>query len=148
MGRYSIVNGKEQVDCINQEKIDELTDTVQKMRLKEGGAERLTLKGCLPPKVVSEVLAKGYPTNITSLPKEVFDVCTPTTSDIEIIKIAQEGSGTKWVALDLIGVMGLHTVSVAIDGLPLWVYAVDGSYVEPQLVQAITISNGERYSGM
>lgn len=133
---------------MDQEKIDDLTDSVQKMRLKEGGAERLTPKGCLPPVVLSEVLAKGYPTNISSLPKAVFDSCTPTQSKIEVIEIAGEGKAPKWVALDLIGVMGLLTVNMAIDGLPMWVYAVDGSYIEPQLVNAITVTNGDRYSGM
>ena len=35
---------------------------------------------------------------------------------------------------------------MSIDEHPLWVYAVDGRYVEPREAQAVTVSSGERYS--
>lgn len=34
---------------------------------------------------------------------------------------------------------------ISIDEHDMWVYAVDGSYVKPQKVQAIPLSNGDRY---
>ena len=39
-------------------------------------------------------------------------------------------------------------MTVSIDEHPLWVYAVDGRYIEPQLAETITMYNGERYSAM
>ncbi len=53
---------------------------------------------------------------------------------------------SKWFALDLIGTFGLLTVAFSIDELPMWVYAVDGEYIEPQKVDALAITSGERYS--
>lgn len=46
----------------------------------------------------------------------------------------------------MIGAYSTVTTSFSIDGLSLWVYAVDGEYIEPQKVQAISVANGERYS--
>ena len=42
----------------------------------------------------------------------------------------------------------LISSEVSIDQHPMWVYAVDGRYMEPQQVEAVEISNGVRYSVM
>ena len=42
----------------------------------------------------------------------------------------------------------LISLEVSIDQHPVWVYAVDGRYMEPQQVEAVEISNGVRYSVM
>ncbi len=52
----------------------------------------------------------------------------------------------KWLALDVIGTFGLITGTFSIDEHPIYVYAVDGNYIEPQLVDAIPVTNGDRYS--
>lgn len=86
------------------------------------------------------------PTNLTVLPADAFDSCESTTGSTEVIKIEQ--SGETWLALDIIGAYGLHTVAFSIDEHELWVYAVDGDYIEPQRVDAIRVANGDRYSVM
>jgi Putative multicopper oxidases len=37
---------------------------------------------------------------------------------------------------------------VSIDEHPMWIYEVDGHYIEPQLVDSFPMFNGERYSAM
>lgn len=50
------------------------------------------------------------------------------------------------MAFEVVGAYTTMTATFSIDGLPLWIYAVDGEYIEPQLVDAISIINGDRYS--
>lgn len=45
-----------------------------------------------------------------------------------------------WVSFKFIGAAALKS--------PMYIYEVDGSYVEPQLVQSAAIYNGERYVAM
>ena len=44
--------------------------------------------------------------------------------------------------------MNLKSPVVSIDEHPMWVYAVDGHYIQPQLADTIFMYNGERYSAM
>lgn len=52
----------------------------------------------------------------------------------------------QWLALDLIGTFNFISANFAIDGHPLWIYAEDGSFIEPLLVDVVTIFNGQRFS--
>lgn len=60
----------------------------------------------------------------------------------------QANTDETWVAFDVIGTFALITGTFSIDEHPMYVYAVDGSYIEPQLVEAISVTNGDRYSVM
>ena len=81
------------------------------------------------------------------MPPEIFDVCTPTNGTTEVISVKRSSCDTeKWLALDLIGAYGLLMTAFSIDEHPMYVYAVDGAYIEPQLVDAIVVANGDRYS--
>jgi len=92
-------------------------------------------------------LAAGSATNLSIIPPDVFDVCTPTTGSTELIEVVKTScEKEKWLALDIIGTFGLLTVSFAIDEHPMYVYAVDGGFIQPLLVDALTITNGDRYS--
>lgn len=98
--------------------------------------------------MIGGVLAGGLPTNLSAVPPEVFDVCSPTNGPQEVIDIHGSSSEGTWVAIDVITTFGLMTGSFSIDEHPMFVYAVDGAYIEPQLVEAITVTNGDRYSVM
>lgn len=50
------------------------------------------------------------------------------------------------MALDIIGTYGLQTAAFSIDEHVMYVYAVDGEYIEPTQVNAIAVTNGDRYS--
>lgn len=93
------------------------------------------------------MLSPGATTNVSAIPPSIVDVCTPTNGQKEVIEIKKSTcSHETWVAFDLIATFGLHTAVLSIDETPMYVYAVDGSYIEPQLVDAIPATNGDRYS--
>ncbi|KAJ4359831.1 uncharacterized protein N0V89_000387 [Didymosphaeria variabile] len=136
-----LVNGKGAVDCWSREELTKYTNPAVAPVLQQANLS-MTDKGCLP----AEVLATLFPspdTNLTALPSSVFDVCTPTQGSREVIKAP---CSDKWMALDIISSAGIATFAVSIDEHPLWVYAVDGHYIEPLKVDALTLANGERYS--
>lgn len=54
----------------------------------------------------------------------------------------------KWASINWISAASMKSLTVAIDEHPMWIYAVDGHYIEPQLAQMASIWNGERYSAM
>lgn len=93
------------------------------------------------------MIAAQFETNPESVPPEIYDVCTPSDGGREVVNATRTHCEThKWVALDLIGAFGFHTAVFSIDQLPMYVYAVDGEFIQPQLVHAVTVTNGDRYS--
>lgn len=52
----------------------------------------------------------------------------------------------KWLALDIISTASTDSFAFSIDAHPMWIYAVDGHYIEPLKVDAIGVNNGDRYS--
>ncbi|CAK7201482.1 hypothetical protein SEUCBS139899_004187 [Sporothrix eucalyptigena] len=147
-----IINGKGRVECWSEAKRQALLTPSQAEILALGNETSLTAKGCLSANIIGNVLAAGIPNNLSAIPPGIFDVCTPTNSSlsqIEVVRDAPDGTtynGTTWAAFDVIGTFGLMTGMFSMDGHPLWIYAVDGSYVDPMLVDAIEVTNGDRYS--
>ena len=52
----------------------------------------------------------------------------------------------QWVSLDLLNTAGVSTPMFSIDEHPMWVYAIDGRYIQPMKVNAMAITTGARYS--
>ncbi|KAL2871877.1 multicopper oxidase [Aspergillus lucknowensis] len=133
-----LVNGKGTVSCLGRQTIDQFTTDAQKAVL---GNQRLTDIGCLPP---TNAVAQGnHPHNISAIPPSVFDGCTPSNGLIERL---YPNAAERYVSYDLISAAIISTITFAIDEHPMYVYAIDGQYIEPTLVDAITITNGARYS--
>ncbi|CAK7216537.1 hypothetical protein SCUCBS95973_002838 [Sporothrix curviconia] len=142
-----LVNGKGRVDCWSAAKRQALLTPTQQALLALGNETSLTAKGCLSANIIGNVLADpSLPKNLSAVPPGIFDVCTPTEHELATIDIARPVSTDAWAAFDVIGAFGLLTGMFAIDGHPLWVYAVDGAYIDPMQVDAIEITNGARYS--
>ncbi len=80
--------------------------------------------------------------NETAIPHSIFYECQNTTDPVETFIVAQDS----WVAFNILGSTNFATGAFSIDEHDMWVYAVDGSYIVPLKVQAIPLSNGERYS--
>jgi FtsP/CotA-like multicopper oxidase with cupredoxin domain len=83
--------------------------------------------------------------NAAALPLGIFEGCKETEGPTEVITAKSPGRNS-WMAIDIISALDFVSGVVAIDGHDMWVYAMDGSYIEPQKVQALTLANGERYS--
>lgn len=150
-----LINGRGRVDCWSESKREALLTPPQAQILALGNETSLTAKGCLSANIIGNVLAAGIPNNLSAVPQGIFDVCTPTSHSLATIEVNRDGpdsvwSGreTTWAAFDIIGAFGLLTAVFSIDSHPLWIYAIDGSYVEPMLVDAIEVTNGDRFSVM
>ena len=102
-------------------------------------------RGCTPPspKVLDEGLK--FKSDITKVPPGLLDGCKPTNGSNEVILVdAQKG----WASIHWISAMSVKTPVVSIDEHPMWIYAVDGDYIQPQPADTIFMYNGERYSAM
>ncbi|KAI0837705.1 multicopper oxidase [Hypoxylon sp. FL0890] len=143
-----LINGQGKVDCWSADKLASLLQPTQKVLLGILNMTSLTPKGCLPAPVAALTLAAGFPTNVSNVPPEIFDICTPTNSSNPVYEIHESScdkNGT-WAAFDVVGAYSTVVTTFSIDGLSLWVYSVDGEYIEPQLVDAIGVKNGDRYA--
>jgi FtsP/CotA-like multicopper oxidase with cupredoxin domain len=100
---------------------------------------------CIPAEALDAVLGGGGDADVW--PEGVFYGCVPTKGSIEKIPVkSKPGKEGQWVAIDIIGAINFITTVVSIDEHDMWVYAMDGSYIEPQKVQALVMTNGDRYS--
>ncbi|CAK7243253.1 MAG: hypothetical protein STHCBS139747_004768 [Sporothrix thermara] len=153
-----LINGQGRVDCWSAAKREALLTPTQQTLLALGNETSLTAKGCLSANIIGNVIASPtLPKNLSALPPGIFDVCTPTDHELATIEVVRPSKSSShcapsrspsdaWAAFDIIGTFGLHTGVFAIDGHVMWIYAVDGSYVEPMRVDAIEVTNGVRYS--
>jgi FtsP/CotA-like multicopper oxidase with cupredoxin domain len=98
---------------------------------------------CVPPQFFQVSIANSTATNLTAIPPDVFDICTPSYGSRAVIV---PPAGAEWLALDIISAAGVATLAFSIDEHPMWVYAVDAHYIEPLKVDALTVANGDRYS--
>lgn len=86
---------------------------------------------------------KGHPERMTP---GIFEGCHPTEGSVETITVDDCDGGGSWVAIDIIGAVNFVNLVVSIDEHDMWVYALDGSYIKPQKVQALIVENGTRFA--
>jgi FtsP/CotA-like multicopper oxidase with cupredoxin domain len=98
---------------------------------------------CVPPEYYEITLGNTSAVHLGSLAPEVFNKCTRSHGSRAVVNAPLD---KRWFALDLISTAGIDTFAFSIDEHPMWVYAVDGHYIEPLKVDALTIANGDRYS--
>ena len=88
------------------------------------------------PAEIYQILIPGTIQHPEKIPEEIFNTCTPTKGSREVVKVP---TGAKWMALDFISAAGIGTFAVSIDEHPMWIYAVDGAYIEPLKVDALSL---------
>ncbi|RFU31991.1 hypothetical protein B7463_g4366, partial [Scytalidium lignicola] len=98
-------------------------------------------KGCMP--LESPVGQTNTTHSLELVPSSMWNNCTATKSPNEVI---QADPRTGWVNLNWISSSSVDELTVSIDGHSMWVYAVDGLFIKPQPVQAMTFPHGSRYS--
>ncbi|KAI3004982.1 hypothetical protein CBS147346_4530 [Aspergillus niger] len=134
-----LINGKGSVICPSQEHINAVTTEQQKQIL---GNVTLTDMGCLPP---TQGVVGPYPYDLSKVPKGFYEGCTPSEGPTEVFKV---NVSSRYASFDLISMAGSTSLVFSIDEHPMYVYAVDGRYVEPLLVDAVTVPVAARYSVM
>jgi FtsP/CotA-like multicopper oxidase with cupredoxin domain len=141
-----LFNGKGSTICWTEEVIKSLITPQQQNTLNAAGGA-MSPKGCLPPALIAKVIAPNHTVYPEKIPAENLNVCEPSKGETEVISVTKAKSEKeKWVAIDVISATGLLAFSFSIDSLPIWVYAVDGEYIVPKQVNALPVSNGDRYS--
>lgn len=79
----------------------------------------------------------------SKLPPGMISGCRPFNGSQESFEV---DPASKWASFNWISAASLKTITVSIDEHPMWVYAVDGLYIEPVKVDMLSVFNGERYS--
>lgn len=97
---------------------------------------------CIPPQNINK--AFNGDGDASRFPAGIFSGCKATTGSREVVR----ANANSWVAFDVIGANNFILAVFSIDKLDMWVYAVDGNYVNPQKVQAFELFNGDRISIM
>lgn len=143
-----LVNGKGKVNCFSKEEQEPLITDSQRMLLNYVPGSELTDKSCIPPSVVTVLAAPGAPPpNYAAIPPDFYNGCNATTGSTEVIRVAQKPTTNEtWVMFDLISSLSLQTIQFSLDELTMYVIAADGNYIEPEAVQSVVISNGQRYT--
>ncbi|KAF5005330.1 hypothetical protein FDECE_8226 [Fusarium decemcellulare] len=136
-----LINGKGRVECLSKEVIEENLNDIQKAYLAAVPGAEMTDKACLPASALLALGGGGG--NESALLPGTFSGCKETEGQIEVIKISENAN---WISIDVVGGINFINGVFSIDGHDLWVYSMDGSYIEPQKVQAISVANGDRYS--
>ncbi|KAG0153209.1 hypothetical protein PDIDSM_5059 [Penicillium digitatum] len=134
-----LINGKGRVRCVDPAYLTTLTPAAL-IPLLQG--MNYTAKGCLPVRnTFAQTTFSQH--NYSAIPPSLFDQCNATNSMEEVIKVdSQKG----WVSLNLIGSASISVPTVSINNHSLWVYEVDGRYIVPTKVNALSLNSGARYS--
>ncbi|CAI7652644.1 unnamed protein product [Penicillium bialowiezense] len=135
-----LINGRGAVYCPGTEKISSVELSYLKTAIDN---QPLSDKGCLPN--IYNIQGDFPPTYEDRIPSGVNSGCSATTGLHEIIEVDPNAS---WVSLKFISASSLKALMFSIDEHPMYIYEVDGSYIEPQLVESVPIYNGERYAAM
>ncbi|KAI1830098.1 hypothetical protein DTO013E5_7654 [Penicillium roqueforti] len=133
-----LINGKGRVNCRSPK---ELTDMVPDSVKSVLQGMEYTVKGCLPLTNTYAQTTSGH--NLSAVPASMFYECHATEAAEEVIEVDPFNG---WASLNFIGSASVSTPIVSINNHSLWVYEVDGLYIKPVKVDALTINNGGRYS--
>ncbi|KEF63707.1 uncharacterized protein A1O9_01685 [Exophiala aquamarina CBS 119918] len=101
----------------------------------------LTAKGCIPPN--NTVVQGAYSRNLAALPAGAYYECTSYTGTNFTYPV---DAADDWAALSFISPSGTALFKITIDSHKLYVYEINGHYIEPQMVDQIEVDNGDRIS--
>ncbi|KAL2824092.1 Cupredoxin [Aspergillus cavernicola] len=132
-----LFNGRGSAWYLPQERIHSLTMPGQRFAL---GNHTLTDTGCFPP---LDSFFGPFPRDPSVLPTGFDEGCIPSHGPTEIIEV---NPYSRYISRDVISMTGSATLVFSIDEHPMYVYAIDGRYVEPILVEAVIVPAGSRYS--
>lgn len=138
-----LINGKGSRICKSQDEINALTSPRHANLLQNVPSGELTLKGCLPP--IPQTQGANFTFDVSAIPSDIYFDCAASEGETEVIKV---DASKKYAAITFISSAGFELLKYTIDGHKFWVYAVDGHYVVPQLVDTVVINNGDRISCM
>jgi hypothetical protein len=78
-----------------------------------------------------------------NLPPRLNSGCVASDGPTAVVEV---DPAYGWASLNFIGGASEKALVVSIDEHPMWVYEVDGRYIEPQYAHTLELYNGERYA--
>ncbi|PYH68666.1 L-ascorbate oxidase [Aspergillus vadensis CBS 113365] len=135
-----LVNGKGSVICPPQDHINDLTRSGEWTALSSAGNKTMSDMGCMPP---LKARLGGFSFDESKIPPGYYQGCVPTVGEQEVLSV---DARSRYVSYDLISLPGTSNLVFSIDEHPMYLYAVDGRYVDPVVVDAINVYAGSRYS--
>ncbi|KAE8147224.1 multicopper oxidase-domain-containing protein [Aspergillus avenaceus] len=136
-----LVNGKGSVFCPGSEYAQKLAGAQISLVLE---GTNLTDRGCLAPPLKN--VQGGWPNQKPSaVPESMHDNCTSSDGGLPVIRVDAEDG---WASLNFIGGQAQKGTTFSVDDHPMWIYEVDGQFVEPRQYEMVGMYNGARYSAM
>lgn len=132
-GDSILINGKGNVNCPGVPFLMSLVPPALEPVLQ---GQNLTDKGCLP--LTNTFAQTLFPHDLSAVPPGVFSGCNATNSAGSTIEVDPHNG---WVSLNFISTATAQEMVVSIDDHPMWLYAVDGGYVEPQKIDVCTFNS-------
>ncbi|EAU34323.1 hypothetical protein ATEG_05254 [Aspergillus terreus NIH2624] len=132
-----LINGKGSTMCLAQDRINALTTDTQREAM---GNQTLTDMACLPP---IDAILGPFDRTPELAPPGFYKDCTAGDGPTERFEVDPATMYRSW---DLISMASVSTLVFSIDEHPMYVYRVDGRYIEPLRVDAVTVPIGTRYS--
>lgn len=139
-GDSMLINGKGNVNCPGVPFLMSLVPPAQ-LPLLQG--QNLTDKGCIA--MTNQAAQTSYPHDFGAVPPDLFEGCKASQPNPYSFNVYPNRG---WVSLNLISTASIQEMVFSIDEHPVWVYAIDGYFIEPQLVDALTLQHGSRHSVM
>ncbi|KAI1628778.1 laccase TilA [Exophiala viscosa] len=136
-----LLNGMGAQWCLSRDEITAYTSPIVQGILSSASPPQLTNKGCLPPNLAA--IQGNFTFDTAALPSNAYEECTASFGSMATFEVDQAKG---YAAFTFINPGGFELLKFTIDGHKMWVYAVDGGYITPQLVDQVVINNGDRYS--
>ncbi|KAJ5308882.1 hypothetical protein N7508_004261 [Penicillium antarcticum] len=132
-----LINGRGRVRCVSPGYASSLIPPTM-LSLLQG--KNYTVKGCL---ALDNTYAQTTyaPHNLSAVPSTLYNECNATEAEEAVIDVE---SWKGWASLNFIGSASISVPTVSINNHSMWVYEVDGQYIQP----ALTVNNGGRYSAL
>ncbi|KAI5363187.1 putative multicopper oxidase, type 1, multicopper oxidase, copper-binding, cupredoxin [Septoria linicola] len=139
-----LFNGHGAVNCLTTEQQRAaLAPPFQQLYGPQGplAGSWFTPSGCAP---FNGFTQNPGPIDPAGLPQEVTG-CRATNSQLSDFRV---NPAERWANFHLMSANSILAPVISLDGHDMWVYAVDGRYIEPYRVQGLQFYSGERYSVM
>ncbi|TAQ84042.1 hypothetical protein B7494_g7628 [Chlorociboria aeruginascens] len=135
-----LINGKGSVYCPG---LDYLIPFVPEQLAATLDNQTVTDKGCLP--FVYGTEGPYLPGNPSAIPPGLQSGCVASNGSVPVVEV---DASSGWVSVNLVMAATFMSSAVSIDDHDLWIYEVDGHYIEPYKAQAVFMYPGERYAAM
>ncbi|KAB8220138.1 multicopper oxidase-domain-containing protein [Aspergillus novoparasiticus] len=134
-----LINGKGSVSCLPPEFLDDFLSMDVKHVLN---GTSLTDMGCIPPTVS---LVEPYPHTLDHIPDGLFWGCADTVNKTQRERLLVDAN-RRYASWNLISAASLSALAFSVDQHPMYVYAIDGRYIEPVIADVVSLIPGRRLS--